>query len=164
MAMLCRMAGLLWRPACTSCFHKIEFPQTTCSLSVFPNNNNKKSRKLDWGKKTAGTGGQGFFWQQILFSLFLLWLNFRVQDLEVLGTTFSFNSLKIYIIELHLLILPGFKTDEWGALRVKLYDEHMWVYIQTRIMEAVWLISTRSWYGGAVGWFAGMESNKMFVI
>ena len=35
-----------------SCFHKIEFPQTTCSLSVFPNNNNnKKGRKLDWGKK-----------------------------------------------------------------------------------------------------------------
>lgn len=69
----------------------------------------KRAGSWTGGKKTAGTGGQGFFWQQILFSLFLLWLNFRVQDLEVLGTTFSFNSLKIYITELHLLILPGLR-------------------------------------------------------
>ena len=152
-----------------SCFHKIEFPQTTCSLSVFPdnnnNNNNKKGRKLDWGKKNSRNRWAGILLAtDLIFTMFLLWLNFRVQDLEVLGTTFSFNSLKIYITELHLLILPGFKTDEWGALRVKLYDKHIWMYIQARIMEAVWLISTRSWYGGAVGWFAGMESNKIFVI
>lgn len=30
-----------------SCVHKIEFPPTTCSLSVF--SNNRKSRKLDLG-------------------------------------------------------------------------------------------------------------------
>lgn len=147
-----------------SCVHKIEFPPTTCSLSVF--SNNRKSRKLDLG----GRGNGRNRWAGILlatdlvFTMFLLWLNFRVQDLEVLGTTFSLKSLKIYIAELHLLILPGFKTDEWGALRVKLSDEHVWVCIQAQIMEAVWLISTRSWYGGAVGWLAGMESNKIFVI